>query len=171
MSVNLIFAQSRNRFIGKNNELLFSIPEDMARFKELTKNSIVIMGRNTWDSLPKKFRPLPGRLNVIITSRSQEVLEGYETLVNVRTYPNLKEAINLFKDDGRDVWLIGGERIYAEGIQYADKIFQTVVSVDSDGDAKAPFIDTDVWKIKELSPLKVHGNLSYQFIDHVRKES
>ena len=170
MSVNLIFAQTRNRFIGKDNQLLFSIPEDMARFKTLTQGDIVIMGRNTWMSLPERFRPLPARTNVVITSRPEDIVNTKHPEEKIPCFSNLREAIDTFRLGTRNIWLIGGEKIYAEGIQYADAIFQTVVSIEKEGDARAPFIDTEVWKIKKLSPLNLHEGIQYQFIDYVRKD-
>lgn len=166
--IGLIFAQSSNGFIGKDGQLLFQIPEDMKRFKELTLNGNVIMGRKTWESLPEKFKPLPGRRNVVI-SRNHEYLDEQFSKYDILTYSDLRNAILNASMKGGDVWIIGGESLYAEGIRYAHVIHQTFVTKEFDGDAKAPYIDPDVWIPETGKPFKEHNELYYQFNTYRRK--
>jgi dihydrofolate reductase len=163
MTVRLIFAQSTNGFIGKDNKLLFQIPEDMKQFKEKTDGSTVIMGRLTWESLPAKFRPLPNRRNIVISSKMADSNPGVEV------WTSLKAAIDAARGAG-PIWIIGGERLYAEGLLYADEIHETLVTKSFDGDARAPVIDHNLWKRASQSPFKVHNELMYQFNIYLRKD-
>ncbi len=153
--ISMIFAQSVNGYIGKDGKLLFNIPEDMRRFKKVTSGKVVIMGRKTWESLPENFRPLPDRINVVLT-RNKHINYPGATICS-----SLKEAIDKFPD--KDIYIIGGESLYREGLDYVDAIYQTVVFEDKEGDARAPIISKD-WYITESSDLLEHDDISYQFI-------
>lgn len=159
--IGMIFAQSSNGFIGKDNQLLFSIPADMKLFKKLTDGKIVIMGRKTWDSLPAKFRPLPNRVNIVLTTQAQ-VLIGKPEYEGATLSRSLKEAIDIAKTIG-DIWIIGGESVYKEAMKYVDVIHQTFVTKEFVGDAKAPFIDANVWTPETGKPFMEHNGLLYQF--------
>lgn len=165
MTISLIYAQSGNGFIGKEGKLLFSIEEDMKRFKMLTINSVVIMGRKTWEDIPSKFRPLPGRENYVVTS--SEDYDAFRGATVVRSLDDVLLSKDNFK--GRDVFLIGGERIYSEGLIYADKIYQTYVTRSMEGDAKAPVIDKKHWNRQSTTAFKLSPDgLFYQFNVYVR---
>lgn len=163
MTVRLIFAQSSNGFIGKDGQLLFTIPEDMKVFKEKTVGSTVVMGRKTWESIPEKFRPLPKRRNIVVSSLMADGNPGVEVATSLKT------AIDMAGGHG-PIWIIGGEQMYKEGLQYADEIHETLVHESFEGDARAPVIDHHVWKRVSSSEEKSHGNLLYQFNIYVRKD-
>ncbi len=135
MLVNMIYARAANGVIGKNNALPWHLPEDMAHFKKITLGWPVIMGRKTWDSLPPKFRPLPGRTNIVITRQSGWQAEGAKVAVSV------EDAISL-AGNIEQVWVIGGAQIYAQAEPLADRIEVTEIAQDFEGDAYAPVLGT-----------------------------
>lgn len=158
--INMIYCQSRDGFIGKDNKLLYNIPADMKRFKDLTTGGVVVMGHNTWKSLPWKHRPLPNRVNVVLSRDRTLQLPG------AVVYHSLKEALAAHAD--QEVWLIGGESIYEEGLQYARYIFQTHVDQDAEGDARAPVIDLTRWRLDDSVQCK-YENLFYEMNVYQRK--
>jgi dihydrofolate reductase len=123
----LIWAQSADGVIGRDGALPWHIPEDMALFRALTSGGTVLMGRRTWDSLPERVRPLPGRRNIVLTSGT---IDGAEV---VRT---LDEA-------PAHVWVIGGERVYAAALPTADLLLTTYVDGTYEGDAWAPTVGAE----------------------------
>ena len=127
--IALIWAQSRNGVIGRDGALPWHLPEDLAHFRALTTGSTVMMGRRTWESLPAKFRPLPGRRNVVLTHQASYDAPGAE----VRT--DLMEAVNGTDDD---IWVIGGAAVYDAVLPYADRLVVTDVDFEVEGDAWAP---------------------------------
>jgi dihydrofolate reductase len=104
MTLALIWAQARGRVIGRDGLMPWHLPEDLAHFRGLTRGATVLMGRSTWESLPRGFRPLPGRRNLVLTRRRDYLATGAET------YGSLQEALPAA--DG-PVWVIGGEQVYA----------------------------------------------------------
>jgi len=131
MKLHLIFARAANGVIGHNNTLPWRLPEDMAHFKRTTLGCPVIMGRKTWDSLPPKFRPLPGRLNVVVTRQLDWQAEG------ALCAHSLAEAMALCPADS-DAWVIGGAQIYAQALPLASTAVVTEIDADFEGDAFAP---------------------------------
>jgi dihydrofolate reductase len=131
MKLHLIFARAANGVIGANGKLPWHLPEDMAHFKRTTLGSPVIMGRKTWDSLPPKFRPLPGRLNVVVTRQPDWQAAG------ALTAHSLAEACRLCPSDS-DAWVIGGAELYAQALALASMAVVTEIDVDFQGDAFAP---------------------------------
>jgi dihydrofolate reductase len=121
----LIAAVARNRGIGKEGKLPWHISEDLRRFKKLTIGCAVLMGRATWDSIGK---PLPGRRNVVLSSKS---------LPGVETYRSVKEALDALKGEER-VFVIGGGRVYAQLIDLADELYLTIVDREVDADTFFP---------------------------------
>lgn len=128
MEIISVVAVSENGIIDKNGQLPWApIPEDLRLFKAETKGHAVIMGRGTWFSLPDKFRPLPGRGNAIITSRIIRSMDTFPGM-GVVQFDNLKESLSFFEDHGHEkAFLIGGENIYREGLQYCDEVLLTRV--------------------------------------------
>jgi dihydrofolate reductase len=126
--ITLIAACSKNRVIGNENKLIWNIPGDLKRFKELTTGHTVLMGRKTFESIG---RPLPNRRNVILTRDKEFKAEG------CLVYSDLKEVLELF---GNDLFIIGGEQIYKQTIGYADFIELTLVHKEFEGDAYFPEI-------------------------------
>jgi dihydrofolate reductase len=133
MSLGLIWAQSTSGVIGRDGGIPWRLPEDQARFKELTLGHTVVMGRLTWESLPAKVRPLPGRKNVVVTRQAGYMADRAEVVTT------LEEALT---DD--ETWVIGGAQIYALALPHATRCEVTEVEIDlprQDADAMAPALD------------------------------
>jgi len=146
---------AENRVIGKDNALPWSIKEDMARFKELTSGWPCIMGRKTWESLPR--RPLPGRLNVIV---SRTMAAESVQAENVRIFPTLPAAI-AHCNEYRKIFICGGEAIYREALPLAGKIELTLIHKQYEGDAFFPEIDPALWAKTNTVDFDTFSFLSY----------
>ena len=133
MTVRLIWAQARNGVIGAGGQLPWRLPEDMALFRELTMGSTVAMGRRTWESLPERFRPLPGRTNVVLTSDPEWSADGAARAGSVEEV--LAEHDSL--------WVIGGGTVYTAFLPHADRLVVTEVALSVDGDTWAPAIGAE----------------------------
>jgi dihydrofolate reductase len=158
----IIAAVAKNRVIGKDNQLLWNIPEDMAHFKALTAGHTVIMGRKTWESLPPRFRPLPGRRNIVITRQSDFAAPGAETA------NSLEAAITLEKSD-KTVFIIGGAEIYAQAMTLADRLEITEVDLDLEGDSWFPEIVAVDWlETAKKIPSSASGT-GLSFVSYRRK--
>ena len=129
--IHMIFARAANGVIGRDNTIPWRLPEDMARLKRLTTGWPVIMGRKTWDSLPAKFRPLPGRANIVITRQPDWKDQGAETATS------LADALAQCASSA-EVWILGGAQIYAQAMPLADRIEVTEIAENIEGDAYAP---------------------------------
>ena len=129
--INLIYARAANGVIGKDNAMPWHLPEDLAHFKRLTQGWPVIMGRKTWDSLPARFRPLPGRTNVVITRQLDWTDAGAQPATS------LADALAQCSQS-EEVWVIGGAQIYAQAEPLAERIEVTEIAQDFEGDAFAP---------------------------------
>jgi len=162
--ISIIAAIGKKRELGKNNKLLWRIPEDMKRFKDLTLGQVVIMGRKTYESLPKKFRPLPNRINILVTKNQNWKMPG--CLIS----NSLDEAILKAKEFKKEIFIIGGASIYSQGLKYADKLYLTLVDKEYP-DADVFFPDyKDFGKVKVLSS-GFSGNLKYQFIEVLKNNT
>jgi dihydrofolate reductase len=131
MKLHLIFARSRNGVIGINGAMPWHLPEDLAHFKRTTQGCPVIMGRKTWESLPEKFRPLPGRINVVITRQT-----GWQAQGAVVAH-SLPAAISQC-GNVPDAWIIGGSEIYQQALPMAHSAVVTEIDADYAGDTFAP---------------------------------
>lgn len=136
--ISLIYAQSRNGIIGGDGGLPWHISSDLKRFKELTMGKPVIMGRKTWDSLPRK--PLPGRMNIVVTRQDGFAAEGAVVVMSV------DEALNR-AGDAFETCVIGGAEIYRLFLAKAKRIYLTEVDLDVAGEAKAPILDDRDWTL------------------------
>lgn len=165
--ISAIVAVDNSFGIGFNNELLEHIPEDLKNFKDLTTGNFVVMGRKTYDSLPKK--PLPNRHNIIITSKeviSQDKNITYMTLENFLRWVRIckyKHSLNIY--------VIGGASIYEQLLPYCDAIYLTKIYKEHDNvDAYFPNIDKDSdWIGTALSDIKEYNNIPYQFWHYSRR--
>jgi dihydrofolate reductase len=131
--VGLIWAQSTSGVIGRDGRIPWRLPEEQARFKELTMGHTVVMGRLTWESLPAKVRPLPGRKNVVLTRQADYMADGADVVTTL---------VDALADD--EIWVIGGEQIYTLALPIATRCEVTEVEIDlprQDGDAVAPVLD------------------------------
>jgi dihydrofolate reductase len=140
--IGLVWAQSAHRVIGRDGTLPWRLPEDMAHFRELTTGATVIMGRRTWESLPERFRPLPGRVNIVLTSSPDWAADG-ATVAH-----SLPDA--LAQVDG-DAWVIGGASVYAAALPLAERLEVTEVNDEFDGDVFAPEIGAS-WQLADTDP-------------------
>jgi dihydrofolate reductase len=156
MRLNLIFAHSHNKVIGLNNSLPWHLPEDLTHFKNITWGQPVIMGRKTWESLPKKFRPLPNRTNIVIT-RQTDWKDNGANVVN-----SLEQAIELCYNE-TEAWVIGGAEIYAQSLQFAQRAVITEIDADYDGDSFSPNFDKSWIETHRESHVSMTG-LKYSFL-------
>ena len=131
MKLHLIYARARNGTIGKDGQMPWHLPEDLAQFKRITLGQPVIMGRKTWDSLPARFRPLPGRVNIVITRQSDWQAEG------ALRANSIEDAMRLC-GDAPDAWIMGGAEIYRQAEPLASTAVVTEIDADFEGDAFAP---------------------------------
>ena len=161
MPLHLIYARAANGVIGKDNRLPWHIPEDMAHFKQLTQGCPVVMGRKTWDSLPLRFRPLPGRTNIVVTRQGDWQPDG------AHRAGSLPEALALC-DAGKTVWIIGGAQIYAEALPLADCVEVTEIAQDFDGDAYAPVLGPEWVETAREHHVSTNG-LPFSFVTRVRR--
>ena len=159
MTVGLIWAQSTSGVIGRDGGIPWRLPEDQARFKEITLGHTVVMGRLTWESLPKKVRPLPGRRNVVLTRQADYMAEGADVLTT------LEDALT-----GNETWVIGGEQIYALALPVATRCEVTEVEIElprEDDDAVAPVLD-EAWVGSGGDWLTSESGLRYRFYSYLR---
>lgn len=160
MKVHLIFARAANGVIGRDNALPWHLPEDMAHFRRLTQGCPVIMGRKTWDSLPPKFRPLPGRRNIVITRQPDWAAKGALRAGSVA------DALTLCPADAT-VWVIGGAQIYAQALPLADVAVVTEIHADFEGDAFAPQFGPS-WRETERTSHTSAAGLPFSFVTYSR---
>jgi dihydrofolate reductase len=160
--ISIIVAVSDDLGIGRNNDLLWHIPEDLKRFKKLTLGKTVIMGKKTWESLPK--RPLPGRKNIVITDIAGECFD------NAITVYSIGEAISISKDD-EEAFIIGGGSIYRQFMPLADRLYITHVHKMAPADIYFPEIDSKIWKVLEKEEHIDIGNIvpPYTYIIYEKK--
>lgn len=160
--ISAIVAVDNNWGIGYEGNLLVSIPDDLKHFKEITEGNMVIMGRRTWDSLPRK--PLPKRINIVITRNTSA-----ESSTQV-TYTNM-EAIKLWLSTAEDnIFIIGGETIYKELLSFCDRVYVTKIHKSFDNvDTYFPNLDIDQnWAPACCSAVYEHDGLPYQFWEYDR---
>ena len=136
--ISIIVAVSDDLGIGKDNELLWRIPEDLRRFRRLTTGNVIIMGKKTWESLPRK--PLPDRKNIVLTDIPEEEIEGSVTAHSI------EEALSMC-DREKEIFIIGGGSIYRQFMNIADRLYITHVHQNSDADVYFPVIDQKIWKV------------------------
>ena len=156
--LSLIAAIGRNRELGKDNQLIFRIPEDMQYFKDTTMGHRVLMGRKTWGSLPGK---LPGRTNIVV---SRNPVTGADVSVS-----DLKQFIEENRDTPEEIFVIGGGMVYFETLPYAKHLYLTEVDATAEADSWFPAFDTEDWEREEIMSGK-SGDLDYKVIKYTRKE-
>lgn len=157
----MIFARSSNGVIGLNGAMPWHLPEDLAHFKKLTMGSPVIMGRRTWDSIPSKFRPLPGRTNVVVTRQPDLQALGAQIAGSLQDALALCQAAS-------EVWIIGGAQIYAQAEALASRIEVTLIDKLYDGDAFAPKLDSQ-WQPGHQENHVSSTGLNFSFITYSKR--
>jgi len=161
MTIRLIYNTTKDgNVIGNKGKLAAYIPEDLKRFKELTTGGVVVMGYNTYASLPGKQRPLKDRINIVL-SRDPNL-----KLHNVKVYHSINSAIQDYND--KDIWIIGGGEILKQTISLADEIKLTLVHNKLSGDITSPEIPLTDWKVVHESEIFESGMFKYQYIDYRR---
>lgn len=169
MTISIIVACAQNMAIGKNNDLLWHISDDLKRFKTLTSGHTVIMGRNTFDSLPKK--PLPKRRNIVVTHNANFHYDIPETATGTLDVAHSVEAALQMAKDEDEVFVMGGANLYRQFLPLADKLFVTWVYADFAADVFFPEIDPSEFvqvKITERQQDAETG-LGFAYADYVRK--
>ena len=163
IELKLIFARAANGTIGRDNTLPWHLPEDLAHFRQTTLGCPVIMGRRTWESLPPKFRPLPGRLNIVVTRQPDWRAEGAQTAHTVA------QAVALCPPQGV-AWVIGGAELFASALPLASSAVVTVIEQNFDGDVQAPVLGPE-WMEKSHEKRLSTSGLSYHFVTYTRRQS
>jgi dihydrofolate reductase len=162
--ITLIVAVAENGVIGNKGVLPWHIPEDLKRFKALTMGKPILMGRKTWDSLPRK--PLPGRTNIVVTRD-----KGFRADGAVVTH-SFEDTLNAAKETApAEIMVIGGEAIFAASLPLAHRIHWTQVMASPDGDAFMPPIDRAAWKTVAREGPFESGDLRYAFLTLERRAS
>jgi len=166
MEIAMIAAVAANGVIGKDNDLVWSLPDDMKYFMNTTKDHFIILGRKNYESLPPKFRPLPNRTNIVITR--QPTFE----LNNAFVVHSLDEAITLCEQKKQKmVFVIGGGQIYKQAFPIADTLYITEINQEFEGDTFFPSYNKDEWKeiSRKHHPINERHKYSFDFVIYKRK--
>lgn len=165
MSIALIWAEARGGVIGDDGTIPWHLPEDLAHFKQVTSGGTVVMGRRTWQSLPERFRPLPGRRNVVLTRDVDWSVEGADV---AHSLDEILDATGR-GDPSAPVWIIGGGEIYAQSMPRASRLEVTELDLDVDGDTRAPAVDREVWSVADATEwLESRTGIRYRFVSYHR---
>lgn len=164
MRLSLVAAVARGGVIGRAGALPWRIPEDMERFRARTLGHPVVMGRRTWDSLPARFRPLPGRRNVVVTRNPAWQAEGAERAAS------LEDALSLL-DGAPHVFVIGGAQLYAAALPLADELLLTEIDADVDGDTFFPPFDRELFEEASREPHVSETGAPFAFVTYVRRRN
>ncbi|KKW16678.1 MAG: Dihydrofolate reductase [Parcubacteria group bacterium GW2011_GWA1_50_14] len=155
MLISAIAAIGKNNVIGQNNDLVWKIPDDLARFREITKGHPVIMGRRTFESIG---RPLPDRTNIVISREKDYAPEGVSVVYSV------DEAIEKAKSLGNDeIFVIGGGEIYRQFMPYTDKLYLTIIDAEADGDVFFP--DYSEFQKETFREERDYSGLKYAWVN------
>lgn len=146
ITISAIAAIGNQRQIGKGNELLWNLPEDLKRFKKLTNGKAVIMGRKTWESLPESVRPLPGRENIILTRDEEYKAPGGVIKHDIDAAISYAEEWSV-NNDKDEVFIIGGANIYTQALPKTEKLYLTLVDSDKKGDVFFPEYEDEFMEI------------------------
>ena len=160
--IALIAAVARNGAIGRDNTLLFNEPADQRHFRDTTMGCPVIMGRKTWDSLPARFRPLPGRRNVVVSRNAALRAEGAAVATS------LEQALALVADAPR-AFVMGGAQLYAQALPLAQTLVLTEIDADLDGDAHFPAWDRSLFDEVSSSRAVSAAGVPYRFVTYRRR--
>lgn len=165
MIISMIAALSRNRVIGKDNDLPWRLPDDMKFFMQTTSGHHVIMGRKNYESLPEKFRPLPNRTNIVVTRQP-----GY-TAKNCKVVHSLADGIEIAKSAGEtELFIIGGSQIYDQALGVSGRLYLTEIDSDIEGDAYFPDLNPKMWKevSRQHHPADERHIYSFDFVTYRR---
>lgn len=161
MTISIIAAIAENNVIGKDNDLIWHISEDLKRFKKLTSGHTIIMGRKTYESLP--FKPLPNRKNIILSGKTDLKFKGAIVVTGI------EDALK--KCDGEEeIFICGGATIYKYFLPVSDKMYITKVYKEFEGDTFFPEFCYDDWSVHQESEIQkdAKSDLEYKFVDYIR---
>lgn len=158
----LIAAVARNRVIGRDNDLVFRDPADQRHFREATLGCPVVMGRRTWQSLPARFRPLPGRRNLVVSRDAHFDAPGAEVTTS------LQAALDRLRDAPR-VFVIGGGQLYAQALPLAQRLVLTEIDADLDGDSHFPEWDRSQFDERSREPHVGADGTRFDFVVYERR--
>ena len=161
MTVALLAAVARNGVIGRDGGIPWRLPEDMRRFRELTRGHSVVMGRRTWETLPDQFRPLPGRGNVVVTRNPEWSAQGADRVGSI------EDALELLGPEAR-VLVIGGGEIYAAALPYADELLLTEIGADVEGDTTFPAWNRDEFEETSREQRVAEDGTPFAFVRYER---
>jgi dihydrofolate reductase len=164
VKVSLVAAVARDGVIGRDNAIPWRLPEDARRFREVTMGHAVVMGRRTWDSLPNRFRPLPGRRNVVVTRNAEWRAEGAERA------GSLDEALRLLAGEP-EVFVIGGAELYADALPQADELVVTEIDAEVEGDVFFPTWDRAAFREESREEHVSEDGVAFAFVSYVRRGS
>ncbi len=166
--IKLIAAVNNSGYIGNNGKLLYSIPSDLKRFKALTQNHTVVMGRKTWESLPEKYRPLPNRHNVIL-SRDVNYKHNSDK-PNVEVQTDLQTYLKSQQGCLKVIWIIGGSQIYQQAIKFAGEAHISLIDDDTKGDAYLPILPKGEFICTDSKCFsKTQTDPAYTYLMYVRR--
>ena len=161
MRVTLVAAIARGGVIGDGTTIPWHIPEDLAFFRDLTMGHPVVMGRRTWDSLPERFRPLPGRRNIVVTRNDAWAGGGAERA------SSLDDALRL-AEEGAEVFVIGGAEIFAAALPLADRLVLTEIELDVEGEVRFPNWDREAFEEVTREQIVAAEGISLAFVSYER---
>jgi dihydrofolate reductase len=162
VTVALVAAVARGGVIGRDSGIPWRLPEDVARFRELTTGHAVVMGRKTWDSIPDRFRPLPERRNVVVTRNPDWHAEGAERVSSV------EDALELLEDEGH-AFVIGGAEIYAAALPLADELLLTEIERDVEGDTFFPDWEREAFEVVSREERVSQDGIPFAFVTYHRR--
>lgn len=148
-TINIIVATNKNNVIGKDGDIPWNYRNDLKHFQRMTKDKVVIMGRKTFESLGNK--PLKDRMNIVLTRQVKSIEIDSAFSGGIKIMDSIEEALGYalcFCDD-KDIWLIGGQEVYREGMNYVHSLYVTEVPDDVEGDTFFPEIDSNVWELSD----------------------
>ncbi|GEC95485.1 dihydrofolate reductase [Zoogloea ramigera] len=158
----LIAACARGGVIGVENRLPWHLPEDMKFFRETTRGKPVIMGRKTWESLPAAFRPLPGRVNIVVSRNPAFEARGASVVASL-------EAAVAAAGDAETAFVIGGAELYRQALPLADRLVLTEIDQPYEGDAFFPDFDRSLWHETAREPRVAESGLPFAFVTYERQ--
>ncbi len=164
MRINLIYARARNGVIGANNALPWHLPQDLAHFKRLTANAPVMMGRKTWESLPARFRPLPGRTNIVVSRQRDWHCDGALAVDSLEWGCALCTGMT---PTPAELWVIGGAQLFAAAMPLATRVVVTEIDRDFDGDVFAPTLGDD-WRETARESQIADDGMGFDFVTYER---
>jgi len=157
----MIAAVAENLVIGRDNDLVWKLPDDMKYFMETTQHHHIIMGRKNYESIPHKYRPLPNRVNIIVTQ--QDHYEAKDCIIT----DSIEKAIDIANSNQQEeVFIIGGGQVYAQAIDLADRLYVTRIKASFEGDTFFPEIDESEWQevSRDHHPIDDRHAVAFDFV-------